>query len=152
MRNRSWVWILAVVAISLFVAGGLYAGNKFEDKVKLQDPSYPHTKGAVEFSHALHVDKYKATCGECHHDDKGKPLAALKKGDDVKKCVECHKKPAQPKAEDAKNLSKEQKREYHAMAMHDNCIGCHKEYNKKNNTKNAPEVCNKCHPKAAGDK
>ena len=37
--------------------------------------------------------------------------------------------------------------EYHAEALHENCISCHKDYNKKNKTKAAPQSCTKCHPK-----
>ena len=37
--------------------------------------------------------------------------------------------------------------EYHAEAIHENCITCHKAYNKKNKTKAAPQACTKCHPK-----
>ena len=34
-----------------------------------------------------------------------------------------------------------------AEAIHANCISCHKDYNKKNKTKAAPQSCTKCHPK-----
>jgi len=37
--------------------------------------------------------------------------------------------------------------EYQAEAMHENCISCHKAYDKKNKTKAAPTSCTKCHPK-----
>ena len=59
-----------------------------------------------------------------------------------------HKKPGEaPKGKDAPKLTKEQKREYHAEALHDNCEGCHKEFNKKYKPKKAPVTCNDCHPK-----
>lgn len=147
--NKRLVAILAVAVTmtALFAVSALYAGNTFEDVIKLEEKSYPHTKGIVEFSHAKHVDEYKATCGECHHDENGKPLADLKKGDDVKKCVECHSKPGEIKGKDAKGMDDKQKREYHANALHDNCRDCHKDYNKKNNTKAAPTTCTGCHPK-----
>ena len=34
---------------------------------------------------------------------------------------------------------------YHANALHENCISCHKAYNKENKTKAAPSSCTKCH-------
>ncbi|MCP4107762.1 MAG: cytochrome c3 family protein [Desulfobacteraceae bacterium] len=116
-----------------------------------------HKKGIVQFTHKKHAedyakanpDFYKNGCGECHHNEKNEPLKDLKMGDDVKNCMECHKKAAEaPKGKKApKKLSKEQKREYHANAIHDNCKGCHKTFNKKKKTKAAPTTCAKCHPK-----
>ena len=95
-------------------------------------------------------------CGECHHDDKGKPLNELKLGDDVQSCIACHKKPGQMPGELKKEMKekkaskkeiKKTEMEYHAEAIHDNCITCHKAHNKKNKTKDAPQTCTKCHPK-----
>lgn len=138
---------LIVAMTALIAASALYAGNTFEDVIKLEEKSYPHTKGIVEFSHAKHVDEYKAACGECHHDENGKARTDLKKGDAVEKCIECHKKPGEIKGKDAKGLDAKQKREYHVNALHDNCRDCHKAHNKKNKTKAAPVTCTGCHPK-----
>ena len=143
----------------LFAAAGIYAKN-VEDVIRLEDPAYEkHKKGVVEFTHKKHQDDYakkypefyKNGCGECHHDKDGKPLADLKEGDDVQKCIECHKIPAEaPKGKKAKKkLSKKEKiKDYHAEALHANCRGCHKKYNKKYKPKpKAPTTCAKCHPK-----
>jgi hypothetical protein len=100
-------------------------------------------------------DLYKLACGECHHDDedgKSKPLTDLKEGDDVKNCIECHKIAGYLTGKKAKGLAKEKKREYHGNAIHDNCKGCHKKFNKKMKLKAkdegaAPTTCKQCHPK-----
>ena len=71
-------------------------------------------------------------------------------GDDVQKCIECHKTPGEaPKGKKAKKkLSKKEKiKEFHAEALHANCKGCHKAFNKKYKPKKAPTTCAKCHPK-----
>ena len=145
-----------IIVCSLFVVAGLYAGTEYKDVIELNEPSYEHTKGIVEFSHKKHSeeyakkapDLYKDGCGVCHHDDKGKPLTNLKKGDDVKPCIDCHKKPGEkPKGKDAPKLDKKQELEYHAEAYHENCRGCHKAYDKEFKTKAAPTTCTKCHPK-----
>jgi hypothetical protein len=77
-------------------------------------------------------------------------------GDDVQSCIACHKEPGQmpgalKKEMREKKASKDEikakKMEYHAEAVHANCISCHKAHNKKNNTKAAPASCTKCHPK-----
>jgi cytochrome c553 len=141
----------------VFAAAGLYAGTTVGDVIKMQNKAYEsHEKGIVEFTHKKHAedyakanpDFYKDGCGACHHDDKGQPLTGLKAGDEVQSCIACHNKPGEkPKGKDAPKLSKEEELQYHAEAIHDNCRGCHREYNRKNNTRAAPTSCSKCHPR-----
>jgi nitrate/TMAO reductase-like tetraheme cytochrome c subunit len=148
---KLWMVLLAVGVATFLLAAGIYAGTTPPDVTKIETP-YELTKGAVEFSHQKHASEYKnakgeaITCGECHHDDKGKPLA-LKEGDDVKKCFECHNQPGELKGKDAKGKPDSEVIKYHANALHKNCIDCHKDYNKANKTKAAPATCTKCHPK-----
>ena len=158
MIKKHLITTVIIGAAILFVSAAIYAKSA-PDMIKLQDPAYKeHKKGVVDFTHKKHQNDYaeqypeyyKHGCGECHHDDKGKPLAELKDGDDVQKCIECHKTPAEaPKGKKAKKkLSKKEKiKEYHAEALHANCKDCHKKFNKKYKPKKAPTTCAKCHPK-----
>jgi len=126
------------------------AGSGAAQDVIALEEAYPHTKGIVQFSHKKHFEEYKITCGDCHHDDTGKPLADLKAGDPVQGCFACHSKPGKAgKAEGGEKMDPAQKLEYHAEALHLNCIECHKDFNKKNNTKDAPVTCAQCHPKTS---
>ncbi len=147
--KRKFGWGLVVGACVILVSAWVIAGTTVPDVIKMNTKGYTaHTKGIVEFTHKKHVEEYKNACGECHHDKDGKPLANLKAGDNVQGCIECHKTPGEkPKGKDAPKLSEKEALQYHAEAMHQNCQGCHKEYNKKNNTTNAPTTCVKCHPK-----
>jgi hypothetical protein len=147
MKNKRLL-VTAIIGIAtLFLAAALYAGTTAPDVIKMEN-KYEHSKGIVEFSHKKHVTEYKNGCGDCHHDENGKPRTALKEGDEVKKCIECHNQPGEkPKGKGAPKLSKKEELQYHAEAMHENCRGCHQEYNKKNKTKAAPTTCTKCHPK-----
>ena len=143
--------VIIGVAI-LFVSAAIYAKSA-PDIIPLQDPAYEtHKKGVVKFEHKKHWDDYSkaypeiypSQCGECHHDKDGKPLTELKDGDDVQKCIECHKIPAEaPKGKKAKEkLSKKEKiKEYHAEALHENCRGCHKKEDRK------LASCSTCHKK-----
>ncbi len=157
--GKKWKWgaLTATLTMALvLVAFGINAGE-FPETIKMENPAYAkHKKGIVTFNHAKHSKEYKAGCGECHHDENNKPLDNLKEGDDVKGCIECHKLPGEvPKklkkewkaAKIDKAEKKKKKLEYHAEAMHYNCRGCHKAFNKKNKTKKAPTTCKKCHPK-----
>ncbi len=119
------------------------------DIIVMNNPLYKkHSKGIVEFTHNQHVEKYSIACGDCHHDDKGKPLE-LTYDDPVQNCIECHKGTKKPKGE--KLPKKEKIAKYHFEAIHANCIGCHKAYNKeKGDPKGkvpAPSTCKSCHPK-----
>jgi len=158
MTKKHLITTVIIGAAILFVSAAIYAKSA-PDMIKLQDPAYKeHKKGVVDFTHKKHQNDYaeqypeyyKNGCGECHHDDKGKPLAKLKDGDDVQKCIDCHKTPGEaPKGKKAKKkLSKKEKiKEYHAEALHANCKDCHKKFNKKYKPKKAPTTCAKCHPK-----
>jgi len=148
--------ILTVVAvIGLAVMGsGLFAAD-VPDVIQMKDPIYSaHTRGIVSFTHTKHYADYGISCGECHHDDKGQPLADLKTGDTTHRCSECHSKPGDVPRTALKDLAEDAKTkltlEYHAGAMHLNCIGCHKDWNKehgKRGPEGAPISCNDCHPK-----
>lgn len=154
MRKRSLLLITAIVGlVTLFAAAAIYAGTEVADDIEMNNKAYEkHKKSIVKFTHKKHAEDYaKANpelypsgCGECHHNDKNEPLKDLKMGDDVQNCIECHKDTKKPKG---KNLKPEEKRAYHATAIHDNCKGCHKAFNKKAGKKVAPESCAKCHPK-----
>ena len=139
------ITLISIVAVCVAGIGGLYAGTTVKDVIKMDNKAYKkHKKGICEFSHKKHVVEYKAGCGDCHHDENNKPLTNLKEGDDVQNCIECHSKTEKkPKGK----LSKKDKLAFHHEAIHKNCKGCHKAFNKKNKTKAAPTTCKKCHPK-----
>jgi hypothetical protein len=165
MIKRRFITTVIIGVAVLFVSAGIYAKST-PDVIPLQDPAYKkHKKGVVKFEHKKHWDDYSkqypefypSQCGECHHDKDNKPLTELKDGDDIQKCIECHKIPSEvpkklkkkwKKKKISKDEKKKKKMEYHAEALHDNCRGCHKIYNKKYKPKKkAPTTCTKCHPK-----
>jgi nitrate/TMAO reductase-like tetraheme cytochrome c subunit len=102
-----------------------------------------HTYNPVTLTHKKHVEDYKLKCGDCHHDSKGKPLNNLKPNDKVQLCSDCHKNPGKKPA--GAKLSDKDLLQYHAEAVHKNCIDCHKDFKKKNPGKKAPVSCNDCH-------
>jgi hypothetical protein len=169
MIKKHFLTTVIIGVAVLFVSAGIYAKST-PDVIPLQDPAYKkHKKGVVKFEHKKHwgeyskayPDLYPSQCGECHHDKDNNPLTALKDGDEVQKCIECHKtasempkkkKQAMKKDVKAKKISKDELKskilEYHAEALHENCKVCHKTYNKKYKPKKkAPTTCTKCHPK-----
>ena len=105
----------------------------------------------MPFTHKKHTTDYDISCGECHHDASGKSLE-LAAGDNVQRCIECHDKPGKAPKKGKKKLKGKAKLQYHAEAMHANCISCHKTFNKDFKKKSgkkkgpAPTSCKKCHP------
>ena len=159
MKKQHYLLAAAMSLAMVLIFGGVYAGTEVKDVIEMKNPAYEkHTKGIVMFTHkkhaedyaAAHPDLYKNGCGECHHDDKGKPLS-LKAGDDVQSCAECHKDTG--KLPKGKKMKKAEKiKQYHKFALHENCKGCHKSFNKKKGLKKkdkgaAPVDCKTCHPK-----
>lgn len=153
MGKKMLTLLMAACVGLLFTSPALYAGTEVDDVIKMQTKEYAeHKKGIVEFTHKKHAEDYDISCGECHHDAEGKPLT-LKMGDNVQRCVECHKETEKVRGE---KISKEEKIiKYHEEAIHANCITCHKEHNISLNdpedprgTKGpAPASCAKCHPR-----
>jgi cytochrome c553 len=153
--SKKMVLAVVIAVACLFFAGGIYA--KVADVIKLENKGCENTKGQIEFSHKNHTEDYAKKyaklysngCGECHHDDKGKPIAGLTADSKVQKCFDCHKKCGEaPKGKDAPKLEKKAKLEFIAEAYHENCTGCHRDYNKEfKPEKKAPVTCNDCHPK-----
>jgi len=137
-----------VVAATLLVAVGLFAGITVSDVIRMENKAYEkHKRSIVMFPHKKHVDESKIGCGECHHDENGKPLGDLKEGDSVQNCIECHKIPGErPKKKDAPKLTRKERLAYHAEAIHYLCRDCHKKHNKKIGEKAAPTSCKQCHP------
>ncbi len=153
MNKRLITLLLAAGIAVIFVATGLQAGTTVKDTFTLETDGYKKRKKAppkfelVEFTHQKHAVDYGISCGDCHHDKDGKPLADLKAGDDVQKCSECHNKFKKDK-KNKKDIM------VHENAMHKNCIDCHKAFNKEKNPKDkkgmkgpAPASCGKCHKK-----
>ncbi len=155
--SKNSLLTLSIIGITcVFFVTGIYAATTVSEVIKLDTKAYAkNKKGPVNFEHRKHQEDfkkkypefYKVSCGECHHDQNNKPRKNLKAGVEVKKCIECHKKPVYMEGKKAKRLSKKQKLEYHANALHDNCRSCHKKINKKTRKKTAPTTCKKCHGK-----
>jgi len=163
MRKGIVLMVMLVLAVAVVLAtSGLYAGTTAPDVIKMQNKAYAkHKDPIVTFTHKKHSEEYvKANsklfptgCGDCHHDENGKPLKGLKAGDEVKNCIECHKEPGQKPAKE-KLDKKEKIKKYHAEAMHENCGGCHSDFNKAKKLKStdkgaAPTKsrCKDCHKK-----
>lgn len=142
MKKKS-LSTMIVLGLSLIVAAVLYAAGMPE--VMVLEAPYEKSRAKVTFTHQKHIDDYQIGCGECHHDDKGVPLTDLKADDPVEKCIDCHSKPGELRGREAQGLSEKELLDYHANAMHGNCVGCHRDYNREKGKRIAPVLCVGCH-------
>lgn len=104
-----------------------------------------HRMGIVEFDHKAHAADYGLSCGKCHHDKNGKPLNNLSYDDAVQSCYACHDKNGRPTREEGMSQEqwKKEQLKYYYGAIHENCMGCHKETA-------GPTRCTECHPRPQG--
>ncbi|MDD9301580.1 MAG: cytochrome c3 family protein [Desulfobacter sp.] len=153
--NKKLITLLLAAGIAvIFLATGLQAGTEVGDVVTMESkvikkrkksPEAKKPTQLVQFTHKKHSEEYKLTCGDCHHDKDGKPLADLKAGDDVQKCDECHNRvKAVKKDKTFQGVYKKKPVDILQLeaAMHENCVGCHKKMKVEAGTK-----CGDCHKK-----
>lgn len=152
MMNKKLLILLLTAGAALILATtGIHAGTEAPETITMDYNNYNKRKKAPPkfkypiLTHKKHAEDYKISCGDCHHDKDNKPLD-LKPGDQVQKCVECHTKLEKPKKK------KGAKKDIMVLeiAMHENCIVCHKDVNKKAGDPKgkkgpAPASCGKCH-------
>ena len=103
--------------------------------------------GSVKFKHSKHVEDYGAVCGDCHHDSDFEPIESHDP-DETYACSECHEEEGLVRGTIAENdASDDDLLAHRANALHVQCIGCHKRYNKLNQVIRMPESCIACHAK-----
>ena len=150
--KRSLLVLTAVAMGVVFLFALAYATQQAPDNITMESKVYTkHKKALVNLSHKKHNVDYAIPCTDCHHVYKdGKNV--WKEGDAVQKCDAegCHCKAKAPKAKEGeKKLSRKEKASqgFHYSAIHENCVGCHKDVKKKDKTKAVPTKCAECHPK-----
>lgn len=134
--------LVAIAASALIFCGiaTLNAADMGPEEITLEIADSKKPKPAY-FPHKAHQDAL--TCGDCHHgmDDGGKQVPYAE-GQAVQKCAECHnaetlagKKKGKDKLDTLKG------------AFHGNCLVCHKEVAKKDESKKDLKKCATCHKK-----
>jgi hypothetical protein len=105
MGKKLLVLFVVIGMVLSSAAGFIFAATTVQDVIRMENKAYEeHTKAIVDFTHKKHNEEYKIGCGECNHDDKGKPLNNFKLGDEVQSCIECHQIPGQMPGELKKEL------------------------------------------------
>ena len=151
MKKRLLIVLLVAALSVVFLFAVVYATQQAPDNITMESKVYKkHKKALVNLSHKKHNVDYKIPCNDCHHVFKdGKNV--WKEGDAVQACdaKECHDKAKAPKTKKGeKKMSRTDKAKggFHYSAIHENCVGCHKDL-KKAKKPTGPTKCAECHPK-----
>lgn len=95
---------------------------------------------SVTFKHQAHMNEYRISCVRCHHTLEPGATAV------EETCSDCHVDTDVRKYLPMRAYMRpEERQEYYILALHDQCINCHKEIKKHNRFSNPPAACWGCH-------
>ena len=137
-KNTIICGLLVLLAICGFANYG-FSSDSGPSDLKLTSSTSSKKPPAI-FPHKKHQETLK--CSECHHDIKDGKQAPYTEGMEIKKCESCHN----PELLAGKKIGKN-KLDSFKGAAHENCLGCHKDVAKKDESKKQLKSCKTCHKK-----
>ena len=98
-----------------------------------------HTAHTVTFEHAAHAMEYKIACVQCHH--------TLEMGATAvdETCTDCHANTQMRSFSQAESIPENERLDYYFLALHDQCINCHRAAREADTWTRAPVGCWRCH-------
>ena len=134
-------FLMVIVSILLFLICGFgYAESEipyvFKYSLSTRDMNYERS---VLFRHSKHAMEYKISCVDCHHQ--------LESGAEAveQNCLDCHGSKAIRISRQNRRHPKEKRAQPYLIALHDMCVGCHKELKTYDPYSRAPVACWRCH-------
>ena len=98
-----------------------------------------HTAHTVTFEHAAHAMEYKIACIQCHHTLEPGATAV----DET--CSDCHANTEMRSFPQAESIPEDERLDYYFLALHDQCINCHRAAREADTWTKAPVGCWRCH-------
>jgi len=136
---------ILMAASSMIVLVGLcgigFAGSEAPSVLIYELPfnERTYTSHSVTFAHAAHAMKYKIACVQCHHTLEQGAIAV------EETCADCHTNTEMRSFPQAESIPEENRMEYYFLAVHDQCINCHREVRQSDEVTKAPVGCWRCH-------
>lgn len=133
-----------MVALSIMVLGLCWIGYAESEvplvfKYDLPFNKRTYSSHSVTFAHSTHAMKYKIACIQCHHKLEVGAIAV------EETCVDCHTNTEMKSFPQAKNIPQEERMDYYFIAIHNQCVHCHKEVRQYDKWTKAPVGCWRCH-------
>ena len=134
MIIKSIILMMAPFIIVLGLCGFGYADSKIPLIIdyELSFDERAYTSHSVTLDHAMHAMKYKISCIRCHHTLEEDTLAVKET------CKDCHSNTELRSFPQAESIPEEKRMEHYFLAIHDQCINCHKEVRKSDEWTTAP--------------
>lgn len=141
MKINAKIHVLASLLTFLEICGISYAESSLPLVLQYELPfnESAYSSHYVTFTHATHAMKYKITCIQCHHTLEQGAIAV------EETCRDCHKNTGIKSFAEAKNVPDEKRKDYYFIAIHGQCVNCHKEVKNHDEGANAPVGCWRCH-------
>ena len=141
MTKKTFACSLFLVILAL----GCYTGSVFSSSntgpADLLLKSSDATKMPPSvFPHKMHQDAY--ACGDCHHGMADGAIVEYSDGMEIQKCEACHNSEVL-----AGKMAGKEALDTFKGAGHTNCLECHKEVAKNDESKKALRTCTTCHQK-----
>lgn len=137
---------LITVAAAAFVFCGIVSLSNASDNMGPEEMTLETTDSKKPkpafFPHKAHQDALQ--CADCHHGMADGKQVAYSEGQEIGKCESCHNSNSEVLA--GKTAGKD-KLDTFKGAAHANCLACHKEVAKKDETKKDLKKCATCHKK-----
>ena len=139
LKFKAWLAASSIIVLGLWAFS--HAGSEVpkEFRYDLYFDKSIYAGHSVTFTHATHVMQYKIACIRCHHTLEESATAV----DET--CKDCHANTEMRSFPQAENIPKEQRTDYYFLAIHDQCINCHKEVRQSDEWTKAPVGCWRCH-------
>lgn len=135
---------LLMVALTIMVFGLCGIGYTESQvplifKYDLHFNPYTYGRHTVTFEHATHAMKNKIACIQCHHTLETGTIAV------EETCKDCHANTEMRSFVQAESIPEEDRMDYYFLAIHDQCINCHRAVRKSDEWTKAPVGCWRCH-------
>ena len=141
MMIKIKILMVASSIIVLGLCGTGYTESEIPLKLKyeLQFNQSTYAGHTVTFAHATHAMEYKIACIQCHH--------TLEKGAVAveETCKDCHANTEMRSFAQAESLPDEKRMDYYFLAIHDQCMKCHRAVRESDEWTKAPVGCWRCH-------
>ena len=129
----------SIIALGLVGIGHSESQVPLVLKYELSFNPSTYSSHSVTFAHATHAMKYKITCIQCHHTLEQGAMAV------EETCTDCHTNTEMRSFPQAESIPEDERMEYYFLAIHDQCINCHKKVRKSDEGTTAPVGCWRCH-------
>ena len=130
---------LSIILLGLCGTGVTESQVPLVFKYELHFNELTYSSHSVTFAHSTHAMENKITCIQCHHTLEEGALAV------EETCKDCHTNTEMRSFPQAESIPDEERMDYYFLAIHDQCMNCHRAVRESDEWTKAPVGCWRCH-------